>query len=61
MKLFLTIALYMIVPVFVGIYTVNFGRWVGRRGNARGAWGLYVLAVLTVAIPLAILIVRAPG
>lgn len=32
-------------------YTFNFGRWAGRKGNRVGAFGLYVLAVLTVVVP----------
>lgn len=61
MRTFLSVGMYMLVPLLTAIYTVNYGRWAGRRGNRRGAWGLYVLAVLTVAVPLVVLLLRLPG
>lgn len=37
----------MLIPLWILIYTVQFGRWVGRRGNwlgATAAWGVGVVA-----------------
>ncbi|MEW6523799.1 MAG: hypothetical protein AB1445_09565 [Bacillota bacterium] len=38
-------------PLLVSIYTLNFGRWLGRRGYRRGALGVYLLAILALAVP----------
>lgn len=57
----LSIAIYMIVPILVMIYTINFGRWVARQGNRWGAWGLYALALVTLVVPFVILLIRVPG
>lgn len=61
MQLIASLSMYMVIPLVVGIYTVNYGRWAGRRGNGQGAWGLYVLAVLTVLMPFLVLLFRVPG
>lgn len=46
------------ITIFAAIRTVNYGRWAGKQGNKRGALGLYLLALLTVVIPLAIYILN---
>ena len=46
----------MAVPLGAAIYTINFGRWAWKHENYRGAIGLYLLAALTVGLPLVILL-----
>lgn len=46
-----TFASLMLVPLLVSIYTLNFGRWLARRGYGWGALGVYLLAALTLALP----------
>lgn len=52
---FFRTVLIMILPVLTAVYTVNFGRWMGKKKYQRGAAGVYALALLTVAVPLAVL------
>jgi len=46
-----TFAILIVVPLLVSIYTLNFGRWLARRGYGWGALGVYLLALLTLALP----------
>lgn len=39
------------VPLLIGIYTYNYGRWAWRQGLRRGAAGLYLLALAAVLVP----------
>jgi hypothetical protein len=48
----------MTAPTMVAIYTVNFGRWLAKKGNTRGAIGVFIIAVICVIAPLALLILR---
>jgi hypothetical protein len=48
---FLVRVALMVLPVGVAVYTFNFGRWLGRRRYRLGAAGVYVLALVTVAVP----------
>jgi hypothetical protein len=43
------------VPVLVAIYTWNYARWAAKRNLRGGAFGLVVLAVATVAVPVFVL------
>mgnify|MGYP001281002462 FL=1 len=45
----------MPVPVAVAIYTASFGLWLLRHGNTRGAVGVFILAICSVAAPLVLL------
>jgi hypothetical protein len=47
----IALALTMLVPVLVAIYTFNYGRWAWQNKLRRGGVGLYFLALLTVAVP----------
>lgn len=40
------------VPVLVAIYTWNYARWAWRKERKRGAVGLALIAIATVALPL---------
>jgi hypothetical protein len=40
-----------LLPALVAVYTVRYARWAAARGFYRGAFGLYLLALLTVAVP----------
>jgi hypothetical protein len=53
-----TFAGLMVVPLLVSIYTLNFGRWLARRGYGWGALGVYLLAALTLAWPAWMLLSR---
>lgn len=35
----------------VAVYTFNYGRWAARQKLTRGAVGLYILALATIAVP----------
>ncbi len=59
MNWYLRTALIMIFPALVALYTLNFGRWLEEKNYRRGAVGMYVLAIVTVAVPLMILILLA--
>ncbi|MCL6452004.1 MAG: hypothetical protein K6T78_00070 [Alicyclobacillus sp.] len=39
--------LLMVLPVWVCIYTVQFGRWVGSKRNVPGAVAAYAIAGLS--------------
>lgn len=41
----------LLLPVMVAVYTLNYSRWAWRHQLRRGAVGLTVLAVSTVALP----------
>lgn len=41
----------LLIPVLISIYTLNYSRWAWRHQLRRGALGLAVLAVSTVAVP----------
>jgi hypothetical protein len=52
------ILMLMTAPTLVAIYTVNFGRWLAKEGNIRGAIGVFIVAAICVVAPLALLILR---
>lgn len=37
---------------WVGIYTINFGRWIWRQNNKTGAIGVWGIAMLATVLPL---------
>jgi hypothetical protein len=41
----------LLPALLVAIYTFNYGRWAAKQKLTRGAVGLYLLALLTVAVP----------
>lgn len=43
---------------FAAIKVINYGRWAGKQGNRRGAVGSYLVALLTVAIPVGVYILN---
>lgn len=42
--------IFMLV-LFIAIRTINYGRWVGKKGNSRGAIGLYILSLVAIFLP----------
>jgi len=55
---FSSIVVIMAAPTIVAIYTVNFGRWLRKKGNTRGAIGVFIIAAACIIAPLALLILR---
>lgn len=51
----ITLAMILLPTVLVAIYTFNYGLWAWHRKLRFGAMGLYLLAVLTVAVPVLVL------
>lgn len=47
--------LALLIPLGIAIYTVNYGRWAWRQKLRLGAIGLYLLAILSVAVPAMVL------
>lgn len=57
MRLFIyTVA--VMVTTGVAAYTFNFGRWAWQKKNYRGATGLFILALLSLVVPLSLLFFR---
>ncbi|MFZ5815089.1 MAG: hypothetical protein ACOY93_07270 [Bacillota bacterium] len=46
----------LVIPLLAAIYTWNYGRWAWRQKLRLGGVGLYLLALLTVAVPLMVLL-----
>ncbi len=44
-------ALTMLPPLLVAVYTWNYAKWAWQERYRLGAVGLYLLAMLTVAVP----------
>lgn len=49
----------VIISVWVALYTFNFGRWAWQKKNYRGAIGLFILALISVAMPLGLLFLKS--
>ncbi|HPU45589.1 MAG: hypothetical protein GXX04_02505 [Clostridiaceae bacterium] len=52
---------YIVLIVFllcVAVYTVSYGVWTWKKGNRFGAIMVFLVAVLTVALPVYILIFK---
>ena len=43
---------YIVVDVVAGIYAYTYARWLRREGNALGAFGVILLLVLSIAVPI---------
>lgn len=43
----LKFAISMLIPLWIAIYTVSFGRWMHRRGSDFGAFAAVLLSVLS--------------
>lgn len=52
---FVVYAFCVLVTLAVAFYTFNFGRWAWGKGYKRGGIGVWVLAGLTVVVPLTLL------
>ncbi|WP_157061735.1 hypothetical protein [Alicyclobacillus ferrooxydans] len=39
----------MLIPIWVGIYTFQFGRWVKTKQNPVGSYAAFIIAVGSVA------------
>jgi fumarate reductase subunit D len=46
----LTFILQMLLPLWIAVYTFNFGRWMHKRDDRAGSWGAYLFAVLALGI-----------
>jgi hypothetical protein len=55
---FFIYAIATLVTAGVAAYTFNFGRWTWRKKNYRGAVGIFILAVITLTLPLGLLFLR---
>lgn len=51
MSILTTISI-LILLIWVFIYTVSFGAWTWRKGNPLGAIMVYILACITLVLPL---------
>ncbi|MBL0388781.1 hypothetical protein JJB07_19450 [Tumebacillus sp. ITR2] len=40
----------MLVPLWIAVYTFNFGRWLGKRDHRSGSWGAYLFAMLALGV-----------
>ncbi|PWK12847.1 hypothetical protein [Tumebacillus permanentifrigoris] len=40
----------MLIPLWVAVYTFNFGRWMHKRGNVAGTWGAYLFVALELGV-----------
>lgn len=47
----MSLIITVVIPLLAAIYTWNYARWAASRKLGRGAAGLYLLSVLTVAVP----------
>ncbi|MZP28936.1 hypothetical protein GTO91_04330 [Heliobacterium undosum] len=52
-------ALGMVIVTAICVYTVNYGRWLQKRGYAEAAWSSYLLAAVTFLAPIAYILMRA--
>ncbi|MFZ5640105.1 MAG: hypothetical protein ACOY4Q_05400 [Bacillota bacterium] len=55
---FLIYAAATLVTTGVAAYTFNFGRWAWQKKNYRGAAGIFILALITLTVPLGLLFLR---
>lgn len=42
----------LIVACGAAAHAYMFGRWLGKNGNAGGAYAVYLIALLSIALPL---------
>lgn len=48
----LTVIAVYAIPLFTAIYIGNYARWAWKRDYKRGALGLMLIAIATIALPL---------
>ncbi|KEO82018.1 hypothetical protein [Tumebacillus flagellatus] len=46
----MSLFLQMLVPLWIAVYTFNFGRWMRKRDHRSGAWGAFLFAALALGI-----------
>ncbi|MGE5577444.1 MAG: hypothetical protein ACM3TT_09675 [Syntrophothermus sp.] len=51
----------LLLPAAAAWYTASFGLWTWRQGNVRGAIGIFVIAAVTFALPLYLLLIGNKG
>ncbi len=44
--------LAVFIILYGSLHLVNYGRWAGKLGNRRGAVGLYLYAIIALAVPI---------
>ena len=42
----------LIIAVAAAAHACMFGRWLGRNGNRSGAYAVYLIAMVSIALPL---------
>lgn len=42
---------YLFVAVLAAVHAFTYGRWLKRQGNKLGAWAVFLLASVCVALP----------
>lgn len=47
----LNVGMILLLPLAIALYTLNYGRWAWRQHLRLGAVGLFLLAMLTIAVP----------
>ncbi|MCX7568392.1 hypothetical protein OS242_00200 [Tumebacillus sp. DT12] len=50
------LGLQLFLPAAVAVYTINFGRWMNKRGEGFGAGTAYVLALLAFGLSAGVLL-----
>lgn len=51
----LSIAVILLILLGIAVYTWNYGRWAWSQKLRVGAIGLYLLSLLTIAVPVMVL------
>jgi hypothetical protein len=46
----------LLIPLGMTIYTINFGRWMGRRKHKAAAFGAYLISVVAMGLSAFIMI-----
>ncbi|MGZ4112963.1 MAG: hypothetical protein ACXVP5_11065 [Tumebacillaceae bacterium] len=52
----MSLVMKLLIPLGMAIYTVNFGRWLGKRKHKMGAFGAYLIGVLSMGMAAFVLI-----
>lgn len=50
----MSILLIMLVPILATIKVISYAKWATSQGNRTGAWGLYLVAFVTITTPLGV-------
>lgn len=43
---------YIVVDILAGFYAYSYAKWLRRQGNAWGAFGVILLLVISIAMPI---------